>query len=246
MVSEINFMREFRKLFSHENIISISGESGTGKTTLALDMVGNLITSNKQAFSSCIWIQASEYFPKKRLTQMFKNHPNNLRGVNENIFIIPKRNPVSTYEAQSKTIQTIFNSTSMLPPNLKFIVIDNISHHLRFKIAQSNDFSYKASVLDDFYESQLLPLILFCQRNDITLILIHEVSFNPNSMKNRPFYHKLYDRMKTVEIILNNIYNDSQKEMKLSVNNHKYSFIYELGDCGIKFNKKKWKINKNK
>ena len=239
MVSEIKYVNGFKKLFLQEKIISLSGESGTGKTTFALYLVGNLLTSNKQVLSSCIWVQASEAFPKKRLNQIFSCQPNKLQYINENIFIIPKHKPVNTYKAQAEILQMLFKPSCMLPPNLKFIVIDNISHHLRFKIAQNNDFSYNASVLDSFYETQLLPLIFLCQRSNIILILIHEVSFDPKLMKNRPFYNKLYDRIRTVEIILNNIYNSQQKKMEISVNNHNYSLIYELEDSGISFKKKK-------
>ena len=233
MVSKLKFVAGFKDLFSNEKILSLSGESGTGKTTLALYLVGNLLTLDKQFLDSCIWIQASEYFPKKRLIQMFSNYPNKLQYINENLYVIPKHKPISTYRQQSEIFHTLFNPTSLIPPNLKYVVIDNVSHHLRFKIAQSDEFSYTVSVLDDFYESQLLPIILFCQRNDITLILIHEVSFNPNLMKNRLFFHKLYDRIRTIDITLSSVYNSKQKILDLSINNHDFTFNYTLVNQGI-------------
>ena len=41
-----------------------------------------------------------------------------------------------------------------------------------------------------------------CQRENISLLLIHESSFNPNLNQNKPFFYKLYDRIKSIDINL--------------------------------------------
>ncbi len=235
MGTQLKFLNGLNNLLLYKKIINISGESSTGKTTLALYLVGNLINKSKQFLNSCIWVQASESFPKNRLKQIFSNEPEKLHYFNENVFIIPKGKPVGNYNGLCEIFQTLFNPSSDLPPLLKFIVFDNISHHLRFKIAQKNNFSYASSVLDNFYEIQLLPLILFCQRNNIILVLIHEVSFDPNLMKNRPFFNRLYDRISSMDIVLSNIHNSQNKKMKLCVKNQVYTFTYALENNGINF-----------
>ena len=60
IVSLLNLLKERR-------IISISGESGTGKTTLALQLVASALTREGLTKNQAVWVQASEQFPKKRL-----------------------------------------------------------------------------------------------------------------------------------------------------------------------------------
>ena len=48
------------------------------------------------------------------------------------------------------------------------------------EISKYESISEKVSVLNEFYENQLFPLIMYCQHDDVILILIHEVSYNPN------------------------------------------------------------------
>ena len=81
----------------NRNVISISGKSGTGKTTLGLQLVGTILTSEKPYDSSCIWIQASEQFPKKRLVSLFKDSPGKIHYLLKNIFVYPEKKPVSNY-----------------------------------------------------------------------------------------------------------------------------------------------------
>ncbi|MFX0134606.1 MAG: ATPase domain-containing protein, partial [Candidatus Hodarchaeota archaeon] len=196
MLLEANFIEGIQKLLVYHNILSISGESGTGKTTLGLFFIGNIISNSKD---SCIWIQASEPFPIKRLNQIFGDSPERIAYLRENIFIMPKDHTFYTYEAQSLLIQNLLMPSAILPPNLRCIVIDNISHHLRYKLAQYNNPKDISSLLNRFYDTQLMPLILFCKRNNIVLILIHEVTYSPKLERIRPFFYKLYDRIKTID-----------------------------------------------
>jgi len=130
----VNFFEGIQKLLSFHNILSISGESGTGKTTLALQLVGTFLTHKEPYSESCIWIQASELFSLKRLNQLFEEQEEKLEYLQSNIFIIPQKNPIHTYEQQSSIIQNIIKSPVNIPPSAKYIVIDNISHHLRYKL----------------------------------------------------------------------------------------------------------------
>ncbi|NVM34417.1 MAG: hypothetical protein HWN81_02400 [Candidatus Lokiarchaeota archaeon] len=94
MLQESEFFEGMRKLFTYNNIFSVAGESGTGKTTLALYLVGNCLKEGEQ----CIWIQASEHFPIKRLDHLFENHPKRLDSLKENIFVIPKNHVIANYQ----------------------------------------------------------------------------------------------------------------------------------------------------
>ena len=233
MLTELNFLKGIQKLLSRHNIVSISGESGTGKTTLALQLIGKLLTYKEPNTDSCIWIQASEQFPIKRLTHIFKENPAELDYLTVNVYIIPQNKPIHNYEEQTSVLQMIINPTSIIPPSLKYIVIDNISHHVRYKITQYTTPKEVTSLLDSFYETQLMPLILFCKRHEIILILIHEFSYSPSLQKNRPFFYKLYDRINTIDILLSKIHNSNKKNLDISFNNLNWNFQIILEDKGI-------------
>jgi len=87
--------------------------------------------------------------------------------------------------------------------------------------------------MDEFYSTQIWPLILFCKRNNIILILIHEVTFVPGIAMTRPFFYKLYDRIKTIDIVLSNMINSTKKTLSLLVAKNEWKFTYNLDQTGI-------------
>ena len=217
----------------NRSIISISGKSGTGKTTLGLQFVSTILTREKPYESSCIWIQASEQFPKKRLVSLFKDSPDKIDYLLKNIFVYPVKKPFSHYREQS----TFFNElgTLLLPFNVKFMVIDNISHHLRFAASLNSDIKRKVILLDQFFSSQLFPLIMRCLRESIVLILIHEVSFDPALGKTQPFFNKLYSRIQTVSITLSKKFHSNVKKMEIDCGDKSNgrNLDYKIRDSGI-------------
>ena len=227
------FLAVMHKLMVRHKILNISGESGTGKTTFALQLVGNFLTHTYTFEECCIWVQASEAFPIRRLSSMFNNFPGKFSYLQKNIFITPRNATLNTYFDQSQLLVNIINEHSNLPPNLRYIVIDNISHHLRYEISKYKDIKLITSLIDDFYDSQLLPLIMFCQREGICLLLIHEVSYDPNSGKNRSFLFKLYDRLDTIKIELEYICNKRDRRARIFTQDHCQEFKYTLHDSGL-------------
>jgi len=219
----------------NRRFISISGKSGTGKTTLALQLVSTILTGEKPYENSCAWIQASELFTliKRRLISLFKTSPGKLNYLLKNIFVIPRDKPFSNYKEQS----TFFNElgTLLLPSNVKFIVIDNISHHLRLAASLNLDVKRRVILLNQFFSSQLFPLIMRCLRDNIILVLIHEVSFNPSSGKTQPFFNKLYSRIQTVNITLSKNFRSNKKTMEIDCgdNSNGRRLNYEIRDSGI-------------
>ncbi|MFX0043333.1 MAG: AAA family ATPase [Candidatus Hodarchaeota archaeon] len=220
-------------LMKKHKIINISGESGTGKTTFGLQLVGNFLTSNYPFKESCIWVQANESFPIKRLLRMFKNSPEKVSYLQKNIFITPRDKCLNTYSNQSQLVRNIIDGHTTLPPNLRFIVIDNISHHFRYEISKYKNINLIISLIDDFYDSQLLPLIMFCQRKGIYLVLIHEISYDPNAEKNRSFLFKLYDRLDTLKIELEYMYNRCDRKARILTQDYYQEFLYTLHDMGL-------------
>ena len=86
------------------SIINIYGGSGTRKTTLALQLVSNFIITTRKKEISCIRIQTSEKFPKKRLISMYSRYPSHLTYLEDKIFIFPKNN-ISDYKEQNQFLK---------------------------------------------------------------------------------------------------------------------------------------------
>jgi len=217
----------------NRSVISISGKSGTGKTTLALQLASTILTSEKPLENSCVWIQASEIFPKKRLISLFKDSPGKINYLLQNIFVFPRNKPFSNYREQSSFFNEL--GTLLLPSNVKFMVIDNISHHLRLAASLNSDIKRKIILLDQFFSSQLFPLIMRCLREKIILILIHEVSYNPTVGKTQPFFNKLYSRIQTVSITLSKNFHSNVKKLEIECGDKSNGrrLNYEIRDSGI-------------
>lgn len=227
------FLVLMHKLMVRHKILSLSGESGTGKTTFALQMVGNFLTHTYPFEECCIWVQASEIFPIRRFSRVFDNSLDKYNYLQKNILITPFNTTLNNYKNQSEFLTNFINELTILPPNLRYIVVDNISHHLRFEISKYKDIKLITSLIDDFYEFQLMPLIMFCQREGICLLLIHEVSYDPNSGQNRTFLYKLYDRVNTIKIELSNRCNNQNKSMKILFKDYSWMFDYALQHNGL-------------
>ena len=224
-----------KEVFHDNTVISISGKSGTGKTSLALYLVSSYLTSVIPRDGSCVWIQASESFPKKRLKTMFQD--TSLEYLINNVFITPGNGPFTSYDLQLKALKKLSEKDYLLPPDLKFIVIDNISYHLRFKFSQIGDVNQRSYLINNFYETVLNPLIFRCQRESINLILIHEVSFDVKTQQTRPFFAKLYERIRGVHISLLKSFISNQRTMELKFNNTQISIKFNLVDSGFTFSK---------
>lgn len=218
-------------LAKKNGLISIAGKSGTGKTTLALQFVSTLLTLEKPYRDQCVWIQASEQFPKKRLRSLFESYPDKVNYILKNIFVTPVIKPFSSYQEQSAYFRRL--KTTIFPNNIKIIVIDNISHYLRYIIAFNSDFKRRGAIMDEFFSVQLFPLVMRCLREKIILILVHEVSFNPTSGKTKPFFSKLYDRIDSININLSKAMGSGLKQMEVSSKGTSTKFVYEIGESGI-------------
>ncbi len=215
----------------HKHVISISGPSGMGKTTLALSLVGNLLEASFSLNENGIWIQASEIFSKKRLKSMFSEESMKFKYFNEQIFIIPSRKPCSNYCELLSILKKITAEEILLPPDLRCIVIDNISHHLRYEISLFEEIKDIVRCLNDFFDNYLLPLILFCIRQNVYLVLIHEATFDVTQGETRPFFYKLYERIDALHINLHKKNRNNIIELRVGKEYMKYK--YYLANCGI-------------
>jgi len=227
------FFERLYKIISQYNIISIIGESSTGKTTLALQLISNLMKNNDIANDQIrsIWVQASEEFPKKRLISMYQMHPNIVSMLLKNIFVIPKDSPFSNMASQSKFLRDFKNL--LFPPGIKYIVIDNISHHHRLAQANFLNFQKKMKFMNEFFNHQLYPLIMLSLREHYHLFFIHEVSFDPQTGKLKAYNNQLFERVKGIEIFLSKKIGSQLKSMKIFATGINDQCTYEISDQGL-------------
>ncbi len=80
-----------------------------------------------------------------------------------------------------------------------------------------------------------MPLIIRCNQIGVTLILIHEVTYDPKTSQTRPFFYKLYDRIKTIDFVLKNKINTTEKSLLLSIDKNHWPLSYNLMHNGIVF-----------
>ncbi|MBY8986759.1 MAG: hypothetical protein KGD65_16925 [Candidatus Lokiarchaeota archaeon] len=235
MTFQESVMDSIQKLFHNNTVISISGKSGTGKTSLSLFLMGNFLTASNPYVNRGIWIQASESFSKKRLESLFREEREKLKYLSNNIFVIPGNGPFPTYESQFDQLKRFSKNDYLFPPETRFLIIDNISHHLRFKFSQINDIEQRSYLINNFYDTILNPLIFRCQRESINLLLIHEVSFDVKTQRTRPYFSKLYERIRGVNISLSKCLISNQRMLDLAFNNRQSSFKFNLTNNGFVF-----------
>ena len=195
--TQISVIDGLREVLEKNTVVHLSGKSGTGKTSFALYLIGQLLKDDDYG----IWIQASESFPKKRFEIMYGTNQKHFNVLKNQLLVTPEKS-FSSFENQSRFMKKFGSEEFLYPPDVQFIVIDNISHHLRFHLSNIKEIGEKVFFLDNFYSSELQPLILRCSRERIALILIHEVSFNMRLKQNLPFFNKLYERIKGINIVL--------------------------------------------
>ena len=206
-------------------ILNIAGKSGTGKTTLAQLLVGNGM--DLEEGEKTVWIQASKTFPGKRFDQLFGDRSAHLK---ENIFLIPN-GPCDNMDAQLALISRIAAEDLMLPPGVRFMVIDNISHHLRYEVGNAKISEIK--FLKNRFYNELQSLIFFGLREQITLVLTHEVSYNPEKDKTLPFCHKIYDKLDAVNVLLNKELGQEHFTLEFPMNGSRVEVRYRLMNHGL-------------
>ncbi|MEJ2251989.1 MAG: ATPase domain-containing protein [Candidatus Lokiarchaeota archaeon] len=223
-------VKSIENMLQKESFINITGESGVGKTTFALQYVGKKLKKG----SICIWVQASEKFPKNRFLDLFSCTSEETQMLGQ-IILTPGFSLIQNLDYQERIISEVIKKSKIRPFRIQFIVIDNISHHLRTQILRTSDIVKVSKYLDHFFTSQILPLVTLSHLSQTQIILIHESTYNPATDHVQPFSYKLFSRIDSVWIKLNyNRFKDA-KVCSLESNDINEDYNYILDKHGLIF-----------
>ncbi len=164
---------------------------------------------------------------------MFKLEPKRLNYLKHNFFVKPQGRVMTSYSEQESILKDLTRLDKILPPNLKYLVIDNISNKLRFELSENSDLGTRSLIANEFFHCQLVPLINFSVRARVKLILIHEVSYSPNLNKTLLFFHKLYDRIESLNIFLSQSFATKKRQLQIFVKDQKKILDYSLSSEGF-------------
>ena len=151
------------------------------------------------------------------------------------ILITPINKLCNSYEEQREILNQFQIYKVILPPNIRFIVIYNISYNLRFEINKSHNIADIPSIIDDFFCIQLFPLVIYCHRKQFTLILLHEITYNPKLDQNLKFLKNLYNQLDSLNVFLNDNPMDTYKKMEITIEDIKWFLNYLISNNGFIF-----------
>lgn len=217
-------------------MVNIYGKAGTGKSSMAQYLVGTVLRRQKD--TNAVWIKASQEFSATRLTSFFGQ----ASSVGDRIYLLPKYGICKDLEQQNGILRRIADGALFLPPRTRHLIIDNISHHLR-RTTGDQAIGRHVYLKNKFFESTLGPLLLFCRRTRIRLILIHEATQLPAEDHReeiiRPYYYKLYAEIPALFIRLGKPFNSSNA-YRIELNHSptappERSFAYRIRDTGFQF-----------
>lgn len=197
-ISEREMLKRFNWAFQQYELVQVSGKAGSCKTNLTVFLISRLLKVNE----TCVWVQASDTFPMKRLEQMNQSNINRLKVLKEKIILVPDKGTITTIPHQKQILQELTDIYLDIDPNLKYVVIDNISHHLRYHLSLETEIVRRERIINDFFEFQLFPLVIKCSIKGIVLFLIHEVSSNPETGEEHIFYSTLFEKLNGIKINL--------------------------------------------
>lgn len=217
----------YNLFYERFNVLNISGKAGVGKSSFIQWLVGNMISKKLR---SCVWISAGKKFSARRLNELFQKNEKKLNYLKNQFFTIH----VTSYFDQFDKIKKIASSVIQMPPEIQFIVVDNVSFHIRYLLSTINDVKKTVKLIDSFFEKQIFPLKMFASRIKAKLIFVHEVSYNPKLDKTIKFLPGVFNRIESINItMISDEKNDNYIE--ISAEGGLKTLQYKINNEGFEF-----------
>ncbi len=229
-IDEQNILLRFNLALKQYPFIHIYGKGGMGKTTLVLYLLSRLLKNDE----TCLWVQASNLFPKRRLSQMVADFPERLNHLQSHFLILPNTGIIKDFKEQEYLLRKVSHAYLEKIPGLSYLIIDTISHHLRYHLSLEKEMNARARIVNDFFEQHLFPLLMKCSLNKVSLFLIHEVS-SGREKGTKMFYDTLFSRIKGITIELYSDFFNHHKYMKIKMNGRITNFEYKINSEGFIF-----------
>lgn len=153
----------------NEKIIQIGGKSTTGKTTLAMTLLNNIIEQylKSSGNGTVIWIDSNNSFSKDRFSSICQN-PKYLNHI--------MYRAVTDLSDQQTAIELIYNlAKSKAMNNISALVVDDISYHVR-NIESKMSYGQFSVYLEAFFENQIKKILQIQQLTNCYIILVHQMS----------------------------------------------------------------------
>lgn len=172
-------------LLDKQRILHITGDPGTGKSILAQAIA---IRFSELRNKQVLYIDTMKKFSKKRFMMFFKDSEkrdlftmSEIQSLQSQEFLITKLKKMSDFDQLT---------------DIGLIVFDSISHHLRHELTKGQ-FNHYINLINEFHACQMEPLIRVAVKNDIKIILVHEMSFKPE-LGSIPFLLSYFEQIKGI------------------------------------------------
>ncbi len=165
------------KMHSSRKIIQIYGKAGSGKSTLMLYFLKRILLSDTS--DKILLLDTERKITPKRM--------NDILGECSRYLLVSQ--PKNFIEQQS-----IIRALSTIQIPVTAVVIDTVSRHFRTLEREDSWNAFSKNVYY-FYENHILPLLVFQEKMDCYLILIHQITSIPEK-GNKPFLYKMFESIR--------------------------------------------------
>jgi hypothetical protein len=172
-----------------QNFIHISGENTTGKSILVKNFLHHVLNSPKAP--RIFYIDTENKFSVRQYQTLFS------RKAQNSVFL----NQPSSISDFLKQLRNMRSSNYKIREG-DYLVVDSISaFQKQLMVPAENYHEWKAELL--YMTEQIVPqLISLAVRKGLKIILIHQVSYNPEIEANLPYYFDLFQQIKGIWVFL--------------------------------------------